>query len=100
MNLQHFRKGKLLTNRNLRDLFMKNPELMNYIPNNVKWSCVPKIILYEVIYSVRKDLYDNLVEVRDKELERRSMKAFSQYSMEITEEFKTRLIQVPELKGI
>jgi len=100
MKIQFFRKSRVLTNEYLSKIFRADEALMKYVPDGVLFKYLPRTYLLSVIYHVKNDIYQDLVNERNKELEKRNMNNYEKYSLFITEEFKGALVKLPELKGI
>jgi hypothetical protein len=70
-----------------------------YLPDKVKIQYLDRDFLFSLIYAVDRNLYDKCVKISGREEEKKHSKTFSEYGVEITENWAKMLAYAPDLKG-
>jgi hypothetical protein len=97
--LQRFSKVGKLTISHLEQLFIIRSDLLKYLPNNPKFKYLKMDFLFSVIYEVDKIMFKNLMDFRNKEEKKGNLKAYSEFTINIAEEFNAKISSLSELNS-
>ncbi len=97
--MESFRKSKILTAKFLGEKIKADKDLMMFFPDHIRFESVARDLLLSFVYHVKRPMYEEFKSMRDREVEIRSLKNYHKFSVFITEEFKSAIVTLPELKG-
>ena len=97
--LPYFRTYNLLTLEDLQKRISNSKAVLDYLPNNPKIEQIDRDLLFTIIHDADLPLYTELNKLAENMKDYRNEKLFSEFSIEVEEEFQTALGKKPALKG-